>query len=313
MSMPADYMSDPQNKTYMIVLSVAIVVLVIAVAIIVFAYKRKKRQSEEIENAPIIDEKPIPENLVDEKTLKECEKKISESESSASPESESAKTADRKPEVTLTAKSTLPVGAFRTDNATKSSGAESSATDEKLTDKPAEKIEEKPTAKIAEKSADKSAEKPAKKAENEAKNRETERKQSERRNERKTEQKPADDEAESAARKYSGKWVIVTEPDGRMTAYLKASNGEKMLATESYSSLSGIKSGIDTLKKNIENDNYAINLDKNGNFVFKIFSGANRLLCVGEGYSSREQCEKAFASVKRFSKTAVIVVEKDGE
>lgn len=309
MSMLADYMSDPQNKTYMIVLSVAIVVLVIAVAIIVFAYKRKKRQSEEIENAPIIDEKPIPENLVDEKTLKECEKKISESESSAYPESESAKAADRKSEVTLTAKSTLPVGSFRTDNATEASGAESSTTDEKLTNKPAEKIEEKPTAKIA----DKPAEKPAKKAENEAKNRETERKQSERKNERKTEQKPADDEAESAARKYSGKWVIVTEPDGRMTAYLKASNGEKMLATESYSSLSGIKSGIDTLKKNIENDNYAINLDKNGNFVFKIFSGANRLLCVGEGYSSREQCEKAFASVKRFSKTAVIVVEKDSE
>lgn len=309
MLMLADYMSDPQNKTYMIVLSVAIVVLVIAVAIIVFAYKRKKRQSEEIENAPIIDEKPIPENLVDEKTLKECEKKISESESSAYSESESAKAVDRKPEVTLTAKSTLPVGAFRTDNATEASGAESSATDEKLTNKPAEKIEEKPTAKIA----DKPAEKPAKKAESEAKNREAERKQSERKNERKTEQKPADDEAESAARKYSGKWVIVTEPDGRMTAYLKASNGEKMLATESYSSLSGIKSGIDTLKKNIENDNYAINLDKNGNFVFKIFSGANRLLCVGEGYSSREQCEKAFASVKRFSKTAVIVVEKDGE
>lgn len=106
--------------------------------------------------------------------------------------------------------------------------------------------------------------------------------------------------------RYSGKWLIVQE-ENRYSALLKASNGETMLSTESYTSLSGIKSGIDTLKKNIEKENYAINLDKNGNFVFKIFSTSNRLLCIGEGYSTREQCEKAFQSVKRFSKTAVIV------
>lgn len=106
--------------------------------------------------------------------------------------------------------------------------------------------------------------------------------------------------------RYSGKWLIVQE-ENRYSALLKASNGETMLSTESYTSLSGIKSGIDTLKKNIEKENYAINLDKNGNFVFKIFSTSNRLLCIGEGYSTREQCEKAFQSVKRFSKTAVII------
>lgn len=107
--------------------------------------------------------------------------------------------------------------------------------------------------------------------------------------------------------KYAGKWEIKQE-DGRYFADLKASNGEIMLRTETYSSLSGTKSGIETLKKNIEMENYAINLDKNGNFVFKIFSTARRLLCIGEGYSTREQCEKAFASVKRFSKTAKIIV-----
>lgn len=107
--------------------------------------------------------------------------------------------------------------------------------------------------------------------------------------------------------KYAGKWIIYEE-DGRYFADLKASNGELMLRTETYSSLSGIKSGIETLKKNIELENYAVNLDKNGNFVFKIFSTAKRLLCVGEGYSTREQCEKAFSSVKRFSKTAKICV-----
>ena len=103
--------------------------------------------------------------------------------------------------------------------------------------------------------------------------------------------------------RYNGKWIIY-QAEERYFADLKASNGELMLRTETYSSLSGIKSGIETLKKNIEAENFAINLDKNGNFVFKIFSTSKRLLCVGEGYSTREQCEKAFVSVKRFSKTA---------
>jgi len=112
--------------------------------------------------------------------------------------------------------------------------------------------------------------------------------------------------------KYAGKWVIYKEND-RFVADLKASNGEIMLSSESYTSLSGIKSGIETLKKNIASENYAINLDKNGNYVFKIFSTANRLLCIGEGYSTKDQCEKAFASVKRFAKTAVVVnmIEKE--
>ncbi len=123
------------------------------------------------------------------------------------------------------------------------------------------------------------------------------------------EQSSTDENApvKSESIKYAGKWIIYEE-DGRFYAELRASNGELMLRTEYYSSLSGIKSGIETLKKNIEMENYAINLDKNGNFVFKIFSTAKRLLCVGEGYSTREQCEKAFNSVKRFSQTGKIVI-----
>jgi len=113
------------------------------------------------------------------------------------------------------------------------------------------------------------------------------------------------------ARKYSGKWVITTDSDGKMRALLKTDDEEELLSSENYSSLSGIKSGIDTLKKNIENDNYAVNLDKNGNFVFKIFTSANRVLCVSEGYSTRDICEKAFATVKRISGSAVIVIEKN--
>lgn len=122
------------------------------------------------------------------------------------------------------------------------------------------------------------------------------------------EEKEEPQEDKQTNEKYAGKWLICEE-DTRFFAKLVASNGEIMLRTETYSSLSGVKSGIITVKNNVDANNYAISVDKNGKFFFKIFSTAKRLLCIGETYTTREQCEKAFASVKRFSKTAKIVVE----
>ena len=125
--------------------------------------------------------------------------------------------------------------------------------------------------------------------------------------------KPAPKQPEQKAPvKYAGKWIIIREGDNRYSAELRASNAEILLRTESYSGLSGIKSGIATVKANIENNNYAVNVDKNGNFFFKVFSSAKRLLCISEAYGTRAQCERAFESVKRFSKTAVITTD-DGD
>ncbi|MGN0819990.1 MAG: YegP family protein [Christensenellaceae bacterium] len=121
----------------------------------------------------------------------------------------------------------------------------------------------------------------------------------------KTEEKPEET-------RYAGKWLIKKE-NGRFLAELTASNGEILLRTENYSALSGIKSGIETVKNNIAKDNIAISLDKNGNFFFKVYSSATRLLCISEGYSTKSSCERAIESVKRFSKTAVIVREQQQE
>lgn len=276
-----EYLSAPQNHSFVLVLSVTLVVLIVLTAILVAAYSKKKRKNEE--NAEIgetLEEKAIPENLVDDEMLSEYN---AENEGCKKPsdgvKSETAQ-AELSGDVSQTAESE---NGLNSDLAASSSEETPDTTAAKPT--VADKTDEvKPQ--TAEPVKESSAE-------------------------------PNDvtesAKAEQTSKRYAGKWVIVTEDDGRLYAYLKASNGEKMLATEGYSSLSGIKSGIDTLKKNIQKDNYAINLDKNGNFVFKIFSGANRLLCVGEGYSTREQCEKAFSSVKRFAATAVITVENKDE
>ena len=112
--------------------------------------------------------------------------------------------------------------------------------------------------------------------------------------------------------KYTGKWLIYTE-NGRFSANLVASNGEVLLRTESYTALSGIKSGIETVKNNIEKNNFALSVDKNGNYFFKLFSSSTRLLCISEAYSTKAVCESAINSVKRFAKTAVIEVIKEQE
>lgn len=122
-----------------------------------------------------------------------------------------------------------------------------------------------------------------------------------------------EDETEKAA-KYSGKWTICrvvtdTAEQGEDETYffeLHASNGEKLLSSEEYTSYNGALRGIATHKANIEKGNFKITLSKKGDYIFKLLSGKNMLLCMGENYPTRVRCESAIESTKRFAKTAVL-------
>lgn len=122
-----------------------------------------------------------------------------------------------------------------------------------------------------------------------------------------------ENEAEKAA-KYTGKWTICrvitdsAENDEEEMYFfeLHASNGEKLLSSEEYTSYAGALRGIQTHKANIEKGNFKITLSKKGDYIFKLLSGKNMLLCMGENYPTRVRCENAIESTKRFAKTAVI-------
>ncbi len=122
-----------------------------------------------------------------------------------------------------------------------------------------------------------------------------------------------EDETEKAA-KYSGKWTIcrvITDAaesveDETYFFELHASNGEKLLSSEEYTSYNGALRGIQTHKANIEKGNFKITLSKKGDYIFKLLSGKNMLLCMGENYPTRVRCESAVESTKRFAKTAVL-------
>lgn len=113
--------------------------------------------------------------------------------------------------------------------------------------------------------------------------------------------------------RYAGKWVICKVVSDALEANeelyffeLHASNGEKLLTSEEYNSYNGALRGIQTHKTNILKDNFKISLTKKGDYIFKLLSGKNMLLCMGENYSTRVRCESAIASTKRFAKTAIV-------
>ena len=119
-------------------------------------------------------------------------------------------------------------------------------------------------------------------------------------------------EAEKAAR-YKGKWTIfrvltddLNDSEEMYFFELHASNGEKLLSSEEYTSYNGALRGIETHKANILKDNFKITVSKKGDYIFKLLSGKNMLLCMGENYPTKARCESAIESTKRFAKTAVI-------
>ena len=124
--------------------------------------------------------------------------------------------------------------------------------------------------------------------------------------------KPEKSKTTEVKRQYLGKWKIIKEED-KFRAELIASNGGVLLKTENYTSLAGVKNGILTIKKNIDDGHFAISVDKYSHFRFKLFSGANRLICISEDYSSKAKCENGIESVKRFAKDANIIIEDSYE
>ena len=120
-----------------------------------------------------------------------------------------------------------------------------------------------------------------------------------------------EDEIDRIAR-YKGKWVVcrvITNDEDCEEMYffeLHASNGEKLLESEEYTTYQGALRGIQTHKTNILNGNFKIAVTKKGDYIFKLLSGKNMLLCTGENYPTRARCQSAIDSTIRFAATAIL-------
>ena len=136
--------------------------------------------------------------------------------------------------------------------------------------------------------------------------------------EAKAKPEPQEKEQPTAAKstRYAGKWIVyrmVTQSAEANSEQadeeyyffeLHASNGEKLLSSEEYTSYAGALRGIDTHKKNILAGNFRTTLSKKGQYIFKLLNSKGTLLCTGENYATKARCIKAIESTKRFAETA---------
>lgn len=88
---------------------------------------------------------------------------------------------------------------------------------------------------------------------------------------------------------------------------LYANNGQLLYESREYASKASCASGIETFKKNIQDEKTKtrIDKDKNGNFKFIIKNGNS--IYVGESYKTEQSAKNSADSVKRFALISDIV------
>lgn len=115
--------------------------------------------------------------------------------------------------------------------------------------------------------------------------------------------KPTTKKAEKEApkgRSYNGKYEIYQTGDSYQY-HLKASNGEILFQSETYTSREGIDKAIDALIRNIETGDIKIFADKHGHYKFKLVSKNYRVLAISANYPTEKGATRASESFKNFA------------
>lgn len=104
------------------------------------------------------------------------------------------------------------------------------------------------------------------------------------------------------------KFEIYTDKSGEFRFRLKASNGQAIFASEGYSAKAGCKNGIESVRKNSQNDNLFDRLTaKNGKSHFTLKSTNGQVIGSSQMYASESGMENGITSVKNNAPGAEIV------
>lgn len=96
-----------------------------------------------------------------------------------------------------------------------------------------------------------------------------------------------------------GKFVITKDKSGQFRFNLKASNGQVILSSEGYKTKISCKNGIESVKKNAEDDNRFDRLTaKNGSPYFNLKGRNGQIIGTSELYSNVSAMENGIASVR---------------
>ncbi len=97
-----------------------------------------------------------------------------------------------------------------------------------------------------------------------------------------------------------GKFVIKTDKSGKYRFNLKASNGQVILSSQGYSTKAACQNGIESVKKNSQNDAQFERLQaKDGSPYFNLKSTNGQIIGNSEMYKSASAMENGISSVKK--------------
>lgn len=104
-----------------------------------------------------------------------------------------------------------------------------------------------------------------------------------------------------------GKFVISTRSNGDFQFNLKAGNGQTILTSQGYSSKSGCKNGIDSVRTNSQdNKQYEKRTASNGKPYFNLLATNGQVIGTSELYESEAGRDNGIASVKENAPGAVV-------
>lgn len=104
-----------------------------------------------------------------------------------------------------------------------------------------------------------------------------------------------------------GKFEIKKTKSGQYKFDLKATNGQVILSSESYKSKSSCKNGINSVKRNAEEDKrFDRKTAKNGSPYFNLKATNGQIIGTSEMYSNTAGMENGIASVKKNAPDAMV-------
>jgi uncharacterized protein YegP (UPF0339 family) len=97
-----------------------------------------------------------------------------------------------------------------------------------------------------------------------------------------------------------GKFVITKRSNGEFQFNLKAGNGQTILASEGYSAKSSCESGIESVRKNAQDDSkFEKKTSSNGKFHFNLKATNGQIIGSSEMYESTTARDNGIESVKK--------------
>jgi uncharacterized protein YegP (UPF0339 family) len=97
-----------------------------------------------------------------------------------------------------------------------------------------------------------------------------------------------------------GKFVVSTRKNGEFQFNLTATNGQTILTSEGYSSKAGCTNGIESVRKNSQDDaRFESRTSSNSKPYFVLKSTNGQIIGKSEMYESDAACKNGIASVKK--------------